>query len=363
MAKGTRYCAAPKSTEAVWWSSEDLTQKSQRSGQPRHLWLKIRLYCYCMAIDPSRLSKNASCMPGEHVVSQDRTTTTWRPPNMQRSPILFGLLYVYVKTRTYALGLPLKTPAANPNTIHASISGFSNAIGLNVHARVSDHQLTLATTHKEGETTGLPVSARFCVLVAACPSQVPCAVLPEWWSLGHAKTSSTREGEPARGDELLICCLLSVRVFSVGLRVLVVRRRAIRKPDLGPAAVKVLNARHLLRRLSLLCHLLVRDLLALERQQVAGRCLSRVTVVRRVLPGRVWPVRIGASGGHTRGLLGCWSEAIARWRYLGERVRRRRLRRLAKWIRRSYCWLACLCKRIRGCCRRARCVHGHLGRG
>lgn len=41
-------------------------------GKPRHLWLKIILHCYCMAMDASRPSKNASCMPDEHVASQDK---------------------------------------------------------------------------------------------------------------------------------------------------------------------------------------------------------------------------------------------------------------------------------------------------
>ena len=133
-------------------------------------------------------------------------------------------------------------------------------------------------------------------------------------------TAGTREGEPARGDELLVRRLLAVCVCPVRLRVLVVRRRAIREPDLGPAAVKVLDARHLLRRLSLISHLLVRDLFSLERQELAGGCLSGVAVVRRVLPGRVWRIRVGASRHRARRLLGCSGEAIACWRCLGEGV-------------------------------------------
>lgn len=55
--------------------------------------------------------------------------------------LVFGLSYADVRTLTYThtLSLFLKTPATKPNAVNACISGFSNAVGLNLPAQISDH--------------------------------------------------------------------------------------------------------------------------------------------------------------------------------------------------------------------------------
>lgn len=183
--------------------------------------------------------------------------------------LLFGHPRVHVKAHTHSNALPLLERRLSAKYLSCMHLRFFKRLWF-----FSDHQQTLSYSLHQAVAPAPGGDKRFhpqpnpmllALRLAHPSSQVPRAVLPHWRSLGHPSPTSTCKSKSTRGHKLLVCRFLCLCVLPIRLRVLVERRRAIREPDLGPATVKVLNARYLLRRFALLGHLLVGDLLALER--------------------------------------------------------------------------------------------------
>lgn len=118
--------------------------------KPRHLWLKIILYCYCTAMDASHLSKNASCMPDEHVASQDKPLPHGALRICKEAACVRPLVRIcensHIHTHIVSLSQNAGCQTKFRQRMHLPV--FSNAVGLNLPAQISEHQLILATTSK-----------------------------------------------------------------------------------------------------------------------------------------------------------------------------------------------------------------------
>ena len=125
-------------------------------------------------MDASRLSKNASRMPDEHVASQDKPLPRGGLRICKEAAYARPLVRICENTHihTHRLSFSKRRLPTQIPSVSACISGFSNAVGLNLHAQISDHQLMLATTSKAivngSFSLGMILCLFFIVVVVAC---------------------------------------------------------------------------------------------------------------------------------------------------------------------------------------------------